>query len=88
MCARDYATLAESRNGPIAALQPQGYVQPDYVWGSCLDVLAAHRPDVRIVNLENTISEQMAPWAGKSIHYKVDNSVGYSVCVVSSLNRF
>ncbi|MBI4623211.1 MAG: CapA family protein [Verrucomicrobia bacterium] len=62
--ARDYVRLAESENGPIPA--PVDFA---YVWG---DALAAfRRADVRIVNLETSITRHARPWPGKGIQYRM-----------------
>jgi poly-gamma-glutamate synthesis protein (capsule biosynthesis protein) len=64
--ARAYVALAEERNGPIARA-----VDPAYVWGVALDVLADVEPDARIVNLETSITQSDA-WSGeKGIHYRM-----------------
>lgn len=63
--ARDYIELAERRNGPIPRRVPF-----DYVWGDALDELFLARPDVRIVNLETSVtcSEH---WEPKGINYRM-----------------
>jgi len=50
--ALDYVALAESANGPI--LRNGGF---SYVWGDALAALDAARPDLRIVNLETSITK-------------------------------
>lgn len=64
--ARDYVALTEASNGPIP--RPAGF---DYPWGDALDLAAAAGPDVRVINLETTITavDQFAP--GKSVHYRM-----------------
>ena len=57
--ARDYVRLAERRNGPIH--QP---VAADYVWGSALDELNRFGPEIRIANLETSITTCNSPWPG------------------------
>src|SRR5262245_56232469 len=49
--ARDYLALARRAGAdiPIPA-------EPGYVWGDALQVLAAHRPRLRVVNLETSIT--------------------------------
>jgi poly-gamma-glutamate synthesis protein (capsule biosynthesis protein) len=61
----DYVRLAEEANGPI----PRG-VAPSYVWGVALDELDRAQPDVRIINLETSItrSEDYIP---KGINYRM-----------------
>ncbi|WP_069811282.1 CapA family protein [Streptomyces sp. TP-A0874] len=64
--ARGYVALAEAANGPIPAPVP-----PAWPWGEALRVLAAAAPDVRIVNLETSVtrSDEFAP--GKEVHYRM-----------------
>lgn len=64
--AREYVALAETANGPIP--RPVGFAYP---WGDALDVLADEAPDVRIVNLETSVttSEERAP--DKPLHYRM-----------------
>jgi poly-gamma-glutamate synthesis protein (capsule biosynthesis protein) len=64
--ALDYVALAETANGPIQ--RPVDYA---YVWGDALDLLARARPDVRIINLETSVtgSEEFDP---KGINYRMN----------------
>lgn len=64
--ARDYVTIAEEVSGPI----PRG-APLDYPWGDAIAILDAARPDVRIVNLETSITRRGAPDRAKQIHYRV-----------------
>jgi poly-gamma-glutamate capsule biosynthesis protein CapA/YwtB (metallophosphatase superfamily) len=63
--ALEYVELAEQANGPI----PQT-VEEVYVWGAALEVLDRERPDVRIANLETSIttSDDFYP---KGINYRM-----------------
>ncbi len=63
--ALDYVALAEQINGPI----PRA-VDFTYVWGDALTEFDRRRPDVRIINLETsiTVSEDMQP---KGINYRM-----------------
>jgi poly-gamma-glutamate synthesis protein (capsule biosynthesis protein) len=63
--ARRYVALAEEANGKIP--KP---VTDDYVWGDALRVWA--RADVRIVNLETSITKSNDFWQGKEIHYRMN----------------
>ncbi len=69
--ARDYVKLAEDAHGPVS--RPVGF---DYVWGDALEELRNAAPDVRIVNLETSITRCGAPWPGKAIHYRMRVLVG------------
>jgi poly-gamma-glutamate capsule biosynthesis protein CapA/YwtB (metallophosphatase superfamily) len=64
--ARAYVTMAESVNGPIP--RPVGFAWP---WGDALQALDEATPDVRVVNLETSITrcDEFAP--GKGVHYRM-----------------
>jgi poly-gamma-glutamate synthesis protein (capsule biosynthesis protein) len=64
--ALDYVELAETANGPIP--RPVDFA---YVWGDALAELERVQPDVRIINLETsvTLSEHCEP---KGINYKMN----------------
>lgn len=64
--ARDYVHLAERVNGPVPAP-----VAPDYIWGDALAELARRQPDVRLVNLETSITTSNDAWPDKGIHYRM-----------------
>ncbi|MDB4954926.1 MAG: poly-gamma-glutamate biosynthesis protein [Myxococcales bacterium] len=64
--ARDYVGIAEDVSGPI----PTG-VGPEYPWGDALSILNAKRPDVRIINLETSITCSNTYEPDKGIHYRV-----------------
>lgn len=63
--ALDYVALAESANGPIP--RDAGF---SYVWGDALAALEAERPDLRIVNLETSITKDGRP-EPKGINYRM-----------------
>lgn len=63
--ARTYVKLAELESGPIPRPVP-----PAYVWGDALAVMAATRPDLRIVNLETAITTS-DDWQPKGINYRM-----------------
>ena len=64
--ARSYVRLAEAVNGPIPAP-----VAASWPWGEALSLLEQAAPDVRIVNLETSVtcSDTFAP--DKLIHYRM-----------------
>lgn len=61
----DYVRFAEAANGPI----PRG-VDASYVWGAALSELSRMRPDVRIVNLETSITRS-DKYVWKGINYRM-----------------
>ncbi|MDX1431993.1 MAG: CapA family protein [Gammaproteobacteria bacterium] len=83
--AATYVDLAERANGPIPRR-----ADPAYVWGDALEVLRRESPDLRIINLETSITDSEQP-AAKSIHYKMspDNvpcltAAGVDCCVLAN----
>jgi poly-gamma-glutamate synthesis protein (capsule biosynthesis protein) len=65
--ATGYVALAEAASGPIP--RP---VSPAWPWGDALAVLGDLAPDVRLINLESSItrSGEFAP--GKQVHYRMN----------------
>lgn len=61
-----YVDLAESANGPIP--RP---VRLDYVWGDALADLRRLKPDVRIINLETSVTKNGRP-VPKGINYRMN----------------
>lgn len=64
--ARSYVSMAEAVNGPIPAP-----VDPSWPWGEALRLLEASAPDVRIVNLETSVTRSAAFEPGKAVHYRM-----------------
>jgi len=64
--ALEYVALAERGRAPL----PRG-VDPAYIWGDALRILAEVRPDARIVNLETAVTAHDTPWPGKGIQYRM-----------------
>jgi poly-gamma-glutamate capsule biosynthesis protein CapA/YwtB (metallophosphatase superfamily) len=64
--ARTYIRLAEQTNGPIPA--PIDFAWP---WGEALQIVEQFGPDVRLLNLETSITAggEFAP--GKAVHYRM-----------------
>ena len=83
--ATEYVELAERENGPI----PRA-VKADYIWGAALDELKRAQPDLRIINLETSIthSEDYLP---KGINYRMSpenadclRAAGVDCCVLAN----
>ncbi|HEX5514597.1 MAG TPA: CapA family protein [Gammaproteobacteria bacterium] len=64
--ARDYVALAEAVSGPL----PRA-VDFDYVWGDALVELARRAPELRLINLETSITASEDYWPGKGINYRL-----------------
>ena len=62
-----YVELAEAVSGPI----PRG-VDPAYVWGDALAEFERRRPDLRVVNLETSVTQSDDHWPAKGIHYRMN----------------
>jgi poly-gamma-glutamate synthesis protein (capsule biosynthesis protein) len=65
--AKKYEELAEEANGPIG-----GPVPLDYIWGDALAELERAAPDVRIINLETSVTASEDYWDDKEIHYRMN----------------
>lgn len=65
--AREYVELAEEANGRIP--QPVSF---SYIWGDALNELERVVPDVRIINLETSITKSNDYWKGKVIQYRMN----------------
>jgi poly-gamma-glutamate capsule biosynthesis protein CapA/YwtB (metallophosphatase superfamily) len=64
--AREYVELAEMANGPI--IRPVDF---DYIWGDALAELERAETDVRIINLETSITESEDYWPNKEVLYRM-----------------
>ena len=65
--AREYVRLAEEKNGVIS--KPVNF---DYIWGDALFHLERLAPDLRIINLETSITTSEEYWRGKQINYRMN----------------
>ncbi len=64
--ARGYLQLAERKNGNIDT--PVSY---NYIWGDAIKIWKMYDPDLKLVNLETSITTNGEPWPGKGIHYRM-----------------
>lgn len=64
--ARDYVLLAERENGKIK--QPVSY---QYIWGDAFKLWKQNAPDLKLINLETSITTSNQAWPGKGIHYRM-----------------
>ena len=64
--ARGYVALAESVNGPIPLPVPASWP-----WGDVLTTLDEAKPDVRIINLETSVTGSGDFAQGKPVHYRM-----------------
>ena len=64
--ATGYVELAERANGPIP--KPVSF---SYPWGDALKEWERVNPDVRIINLETSVTTSNDYWSGKGIHYRM-----------------
>src|SRR5215472_14670916 len=65
--ATGYVALAEAASGPIP--RPVG---PDWPWGDALAVLGDLAPDIRLINLETSITRSSDFAPGKQVHYRMN----------------
>ncbi|XXF81175.1 CapA family protein [Myxococcaceae bacterium GXIMD 01537] len=64
--ARAYVALAEEASGPFR--RPLGFGD---LWGDALAELERVAPDVRLINLETSITTSEDAWIDKGIHYRM-----------------
>ncbi len=64
--ARGYVDLAEKASGPIP--QPVDWA---YIWGDALGELTRRAPDLRVINLETSITNSDEYWPNKGINYRM-----------------
>lgn len=64
--ARGYVALAEAVGGPIPSP-----VDDAWPWGEALAALRAAQPDVRVLNLETSITRSDRFASGKDVHYRM-----------------
>jgi poly-gamma-glutamate synthesis protein (capsule biosynthesis protein) len=64
--ARHYVQLAEDVHGPIR--RPVDF---EYIWGDALEVLQRAETDVRIINLETSITSSADYWPDKEVLYRM-----------------
>lgn len=64
--AREYVKVAEKMNGPIP--KPVDF---SYIWGDAIEELKRVAPDLRLINLETSITKSDDYWKGKGIHYRM-----------------
>jgi poly-gamma-glutamate synthesis protein (capsule biosynthesis protein) len=81
----DYVRLAEDAHGPI----PRG-VNPSYVWGDAVAMLDHAAPDLRVVNLETSITRSN-DFEPKGINYRMSpenasclTAAGIDCCVLAN----
>ena len=81
-----YVRLAEEVNGPIR--RPVDF---SYIWGDVLELLDDRAPDLRIVNLETSVTTSDDYWQGKGINYRMnpDNvgcltAAGIDCCAIAN----
>jgi poly-gamma-glutamate capsule biosynthesis protein CapA/YwtB (metallophosphatase superfamily) len=84
--ARDYVRLAERKNGLIT--KPVDYA---YIWGDALGVWEKLRPDLKIINLETSITVQPVPWPEKEVQYRMHprnvgvlTAAGVDICMLAN----
>ena len=84
--ARRYVELAEKANGPIPKPVDFGYI-----WGESLEQFKRLQPDVRLINLETSVTACDTNWRGKGINYRMhpDNfpaimAAGIDVCALAN----
>ena len=84
--ARRYVEIAERMSGAIPRQVPF-----DYIWGEALHAFHELRPDVKLINLETSVTTSESFWPGKGINYRMNPAnvaaiaaAGIDVCVLAN----
>ena len=84
--ARRYVELAENVSGPIPKPAPF-----DYIWGEALDTFKRLRPDIKLINLETSVTTCDRYWLGKGINYRMHpanfpaiTAAGIDICALAN----
>jgi len=84
--AKDYLIFAEKANGPIP--KPVDF---SYIWGDAIEILKKNTPDLRIINLETSVTKSNDFVKSKAIHYKMHpnnipclTSAGIDICLLAN----
>ena len=84
--AREYVALAEAVNGPIPRV-----VEFPYIWGDALEELEDMAPDLRVINLETSVTSSDDYWPGKGINYRMHpknlpciSAAGINCCILAN----
>lgn len=64
--AKGYVRIAERKNGRI----PKS-VTYSYIWGDALNEIKARNPDIKLINLETSITKNETYWKHKGINYRM-----------------
>jgi poly-gamma-glutamate synthesis protein (capsule biosynthesis protein) len=64
--AKGYVQIAEEANGPIP--RPTAF---SYIWGDALEELERRKPDLKLINLETSITASTDYWKNKGINYRM-----------------
>lgn len=85
--ARLYMELAKAANGPISTP-----IDAAYLWGDALGILGEHAPDVRLINLETSITTSSDWCRSKDVHYRmhpanIDSLTAAGIQVASLANN-
>lgn len=78
--ARGYVTIAEKKNGRIK--YPVSY---PYIWGDAFKEFDRTKPDLKIINLETSITTNNSYWTGKGIQYRMHPNNIECLSVVENL---
>ncbi|HVO74884.1 MAG TPA: CapA family protein [Ignavibacteriaceae bacterium] len=82
----EYFKLAQNANGPIRS--PIGF---SYIWGDAIEAIEINKPDLKIVNLETSITRSNNYVKDKAIHYRMNpgnisclTAAGFNICTLAN----
>jgi poly-gamma-glutamate capsule biosynthesis protein CapA/YwtB (metallophosphatase superfamily) len=78
----EYVELAQSKNSNISYPVPF-----NYIWGDALSEFCSRKPDLRIINLETSITHAADYWKGKGINYRM-NPLNFQTFIEAGIDCF
>lgn len=85
--ARHYIQMAEKKSGQ----KIQRPVPLDYVWGDALEVWRQRTPDLKLINLETSLTTHSVPWPAKEVQYRMHpanvavlTAAGFNFCSLAN----
>eukprot|EP01084_Bolivina_argentea_P110085 196626_1 len=82
--ARIYVQIAEKRNGKLPSKKITS--QPNYIWGELLNAFEIYSPDIKLINLETSITTSEDNWPSKGINYRMNPLNIYSLNTINNIN--
>ena len=81
--ARVYVKIGEKRNGKLPSKQVTA--EKNYIWGDLLSAFKTYSPDIKLINLETSITTCEDNWPSKGINYRMNPKNIYSLNALNQI---